>query len=251
MARNYLDSDVKILFAQAGGRCAFPECRCKLVLDATAQDPKRVVGKIAHIVADSDDGPRADPSMSEDERRREPNLILLCGTHHDTVDVQPNTFTVADLRRWKQEHLAWVSARLADAVVAVDFAELERITAALLAQPAPPVSAVAPPTPPPEKLSKNELTVKVSSRLQMGSLRFLDIEDFVARTTQSDGDFGERLKAGFRNQYIALLAGGSSGDQLFEELVAWAAGGSVSFDDLAAALSVVTYLFTICDLFEP
>lgn len=251
MARNYLTSDLKILFGQAGGRCAYPGCRRTLVLDATAHDPKRAIGKIAHIVADSDDGPRADPSMPQDERRREPNLILLCGTHHDTVDVQPNTFTVADLRTWKAEHLAWINAQLADAVVAVGFAELERITAALLAQAAPPVATVAPPTPPPEKLSKNQLTVTVSSRLQIGSLRFLDIEEFVARTTQSDGDFGERLKAGFRHRYDTLVTDGVSGDQLFEELVGWAAGGSTDFDRMAAALAVVTYLFTICDLFEP
>jgi hypothetical protein len=49
-------------------------------------EAKGVIGKIAHIVADSDDGPRADRQMSEDARRREPNLILLCGTHHDIVD---------------------------------------------------------------------------------------------------------------------------------------------------------------------
>lgn len=251
MAHNYPDSDVKILFAQAGGRCAFPGCRRQLVLDATEHDPKRVIGKIAHIVADSDTGPRGDPSMPKAERRREPNLILLCGTHHDTVDVQPNTVTVEDLHTWKHEHLAWVAARLADAVVAVGFAELERITAVLLAHPAPPVGAVAPPTPPPEKLSKNQLTVAVSSRVQIGSLRFFDIEEFVARTTQSDGHFGERLKAGFRDRYDILVAAEASGDQLFEELVAWAAGGSTEFDSLAAALSVVTYLFTICDLFEP
>lgn len=251
MARDYLRSDIKILWGQAGGRCAFPGCRRGLVEEATAHDPKKVIGKIAHIVADSDSGPRADPAMPADDRRREPNLILLCGTHHDIVDVQPNSHTIDDLRSWKADHIAWVRTQLTEAVTSVDFAELQRLTDVLVLQAAPRVADIAPPTPPPEKLRRNDLTVAVATRLQIGSLRFLDVEEFVARTTQSDDGFGERLRAGFRERYDALAAAGSSGDQLFEELVEWAAGGSTEFDVLAASLAVVTYLFTVCDLFEP
>jgi hypothetical protein len=251
MTRSYLESDLKILWGQAGGRCAFPNCRLELIQDETKMDPKRVIGKIAHIVADSDDGPRADPEMSEDERRREPNLILLCGTHHDIVDVQPNTYTIDDLRSWKADHLAWIRSRLATAVAALNFVELQRLTDLLVAQPAPPVAEVAPPTPAHAKLQKNNLTVAVSTRLQMGSLRFLDVEDFVARTAQADAGYGDRLRQGFQQRYDGLVADGVLGDALFEALVDWASGSSTDFDRIAAALAVVTYLFTICDLFEP
>jgi hypothetical protein len=251
MTRNYLRSDIKILWGESGCRCAFPGCRRELVEDATALDPKQVLGKIAHIVADSDTGPRGDVSMPADERRREPNLLLLCGTHHDIVDGQPNSYTVADLRTWKADHVEWVRSRLTDAVAGVDFAELQRLTELLVLKAAPRVADVAPPTPPPEKLRTNDLTVAIATRLQIGSLRFLDVEEFVARTTQSDDGFGERLKAGFRERYDSLIDGGVSGDELFEEVVDWASGGSTDFDVMAAALAVVTYLFTICDLFEP
>ncbi len=134
MPRNYLESDLKILWGQAGGRCAFPGCRRELIEDQTTMDPKRVIGKIAHIVADSDVGPRADPEMTDHDRRRESNLILLCGTHHDIVDVQPNTYTIDDLRSWKAEHLAWVRSRLATAVAALNFAELQRLSYAQAAR---------------------------------------------------------------------------------------------------------------------
>lgn len=251
MARDYLRRDIKILWGQSGGRCAFPGCRTVLIEDATSHDSKTVLGKIAHIVADSDRGPRADPLMSSDLRRREPNLILLCGTHHDVVDGQPNSHTVTELQAWKADHVGWVRSRLTDAVAAVDFAELQRLTEVLVLQTAPRVADVAPPTPPPEKLRKNDLTVAVTTRLQIGSLRFLDVEDFVARMTQSDDGFGERLRAGFRGRYEVLIDSGLTGDELFEELVDWAAAGSTEFDVMAAALAVVTYLFTICDLFEP
>jgi hypothetical protein len=251
VTRNYLDSDIKILWGESASRCAFPECRVELVEDATPHDPKKVLGKIAHIVADSDIGPRADLTMSSDARRREPNLILLCGRHHDIVDGQPNSYSAEELRSMKADHLEWVRARLTDAVAAVDFAELQRLTGLLMLKPAPRVADVAPPTAPPEKLRKNQLTVAVATRLQIGSLRFLDVEEFVARTTQSDDGFGERLRTGFRDRYDRLVADGLVGNELFEELVSWAAAGSSEFDVMAAALAVVTYLFTICDLFEP
>jgi hypothetical protein len=189
--------------------------------------------------------------MSEDARRREPNLILLCGTHHDVVDVQPNTYTIDALRSWKADHLAWVRYRLATAVAALSFVELQRLTDLLVAQPAPRVADVSPPTPARAKLQKNNLTIAVSTRLQIGSLRFLDVEDFVARTTQADAGYGDRLRQRFQQRYDDLRGHGVLGDALFEALVDWAAGISTDFDRIAAALAVVTYLFTICDLFEP
>jgi hypothetical protein len=206
---------------------------------------------MAHIVADSDEGPRADSSIPLDERRREPNLILLCGEHHPLVDGQPSTYSSEDLRRWKSEHVEWVRGQLTRAVADLNFAELERITDVLVAQIAPPVADVAPPTPPPEKLRKNDLTVAITNRLQIGSLRFPEVDDFVARTTQRDDGFGERLRAGFRQRYDVLVEEGIRGDELFDGIVDWAAAGSVEFEVVAAALAVVTYLFTICDLFEP
>lgn len=250
-SRNYLESDLKILWGQSAARCAFPDCRRELVQGATGQDQAQVIGKIAHIVAHSAGGPRADPSVTEEERRREPNLILLCGTHHDVVDAQPDTYAAADLQRWKQEHLAWVAARLTTAVTGVDFVELQRLTAALLAQVAPAVAEVSPPAPPADKLHKNELTATVAGRLRLGSLRYQDVEDFVARTTQADPGYAVRLRDGFRAEYEVRHEDGLRGDALFEAILDWAAGGSTDFDVIAAAIAVITYLFTICDLFEP
>lgn len=250
-SRGYLQSDLKILWGLSGARCAFPSCRLPLVQDETSQDPSKVIGEIAHIVAHSSDGPRADPTISDGDRRCEPNLILLCPTHHSIVDAQGNSYTVADLRRWKAEHLDWVRGRLTVAAAGVDFAELQRLTTSLTAQVVPAVADVAPPTPPAEKLSKNELTVAVASRLRLGSLRFQDVEEFVGRTSQADPGYGARLRDGFRGQYDQFLAAGLHGDALFESIVDWASGGSTDFDTIAAALAVITYLFTICDLFEP
>lgn len=64
-------------------------------------DEAAIVGQIAHIVAHSAAGPRGDQRFPPEELDREPNLLLLCAHHHALVDSQESTYTVEELRRWK------------------------------------------------------------------------------------------------------------------------------------------------------
>jgi len=75
------------------------------VAPGTPVDAPAVVGQVAHIVARSPDGPRGDPNFSKVELHNESNLILLCAHHHSIVDSQDSTYTVEELRRWKEQHL--------------------------------------------------------------------------------------------------------------------------------------------------
>jgi hypothetical protein len=98
----------------------------------------------------------------------------------------------------------------------------------------------------------NDLTVAVAHYYTVGQLRFLDIEAFIATATGWDLDFGERLKAGFRAQYDALWQRGARGDDLYIALASWATGGSLaSFPRQAAGVAILSYLFHVCDVFEP
>lgn len=107
-------AELKKLALRSGGCCAFPECRKRL----TAVDPTTgevaVLGHIAHIVAQNDDGPRGDPEMSAADRDRYENLVLLCTSHHQLVDAPANhaTFTVERLTALRDDHEAWVAERL-------------------------------------------------------------------------------------------------------------------------------------------
>src|SRR3954454_9838313 len=99
---NPLASQVNILFGKNGGRCAYPECGATLTMDSRSPgDRPRNVGKVAHITAASPDGPRYDASLTSAERRAETNLILLCGTHHDQIDYQPEFHTTEWLKAAK------------------------------------------------------------------------------------------------------------------------------------------------------
>ena len=53
----------QILWGRAGATCSYPSCRRNLVREGTQEDREVVVGEIAHIVAQSKGGPRAELSV--------------------------------------------------------------------------------------------------------------------------------------------------------------------------------------------
>lgn len=93
---------IKALFALSSNRCAFPDCELPLV------DPPsgKVTGRICHIKARSEGGPRYDPNQSDEERHGFGNLLLMCPVHHDVIDADPATYTVEKLLEIKRAHEA-------------------------------------------------------------------------------------------------------------------------------------------------
>jgi hypothetical protein len=249
VARSYADRDLKLLFGLSAARCAFPQCRQLCIVEQTAHDPAAMVGQIAHIIAHSNQGPRSDPMLSEKERDRYDNLILLCATHHLQVDGQANTYAIQQLRQWKADHEQWVQSALAQEMPRVTFRELEMVTSAIIAL-AMPVTTNFSITPPQEKMQRNRLTDKSSFRLTIGLSKAKEVGDFVKYIAALKSDFPEQLTAGFLNEYQKLLGSGLVGDALFQALTDFASGGSRAFDRQAAGIAVVAYLFEKCELFE-
>jgi hypothetical protein len=102
----------RILSQRSGNRCAFQNCRRRLTAEDSPPDRAVILGEIAHIVAESPDGPRGDSPLSLTERNKYENLILLCNVHHQLIDDQPQTYTVERLLQMKQDHEAWVEKTL-------------------------------------------------------------------------------------------------------------------------------------------
>jgi hypothetical protein len=69
-----------------------------------AGDDGTVVGQIAHIVVEQRQGPRGRNEMSEDDRNRASNLVLLCSEHHTVIDRNPHVYSVHVLRQMKADH---------------------------------------------------------------------------------------------------------------------------------------------------
>jgi hypothetical protein len=88
MAKTNIPEKVQIaLWAKAAGRCEYRGCNKELIGDLVAGRQDGKFGYIAHIVADSADGPRGDKVRSSQLARDINNLMLLCPVHHKGVDV--------------------------------------------------------------------------------------------------------------------------------------------------------------------
>jgi hypothetical protein len=90
----------------SGGLCYFPGCPEEVLREVEGQ----IVGvaHIAHIKAANPNGARYDAQMTDDQRRDQANLMLLCAPHHSMVDEPKRTdfYTVELLTRWKEQREA-------------------------------------------------------------------------------------------------------------------------------------------------
>jgi hypothetical protein len=102
----------KILWGKAGSKCSFPGCNLDLVVDETETDDTSIIGEEAHIVSKKEDGPRGKSTLSEQERDKYDNLILMCRIHHKLIDDQEKEFTIEKLHNYKSEHEKWISKNL-------------------------------------------------------------------------------------------------------------------------------------------
>jgi hypothetical protein len=88
MAKTQIPNKIQVaLWAKTAGRCEYRGCNEDLIGDLIAGREDGKFGFIAHIVADSADGPRGDAIRSPLLARDLSNLMLLCAKHHKGVDV--------------------------------------------------------------------------------------------------------------------------------------------------------------------
>lgn len=105
MSYTSIKDPVKVqVWMRAGGRCEYRNCNKPLWRDdLTLWRMNRAY--LAHIVADSPEGPRGDPVLSEQLQSDFTNIMLLCDEHHRLIDREGLTdHPVALLRQFKREH---------------------------------------------------------------------------------------------------------------------------------------------------
>lgn len=96
-------NDIRNLYADSAGRCQNPSCLSPVLVRAV--NKARVnVGEMAHIIAASPKGPRANSAINPSALALERNLILLCLICHKVVDSQEAAYPVDLLRSWKSSH---------------------------------------------------------------------------------------------------------------------------------------------------
>jgi hypothetical protein len=86
MSISYVPDKVKLrIWGKAAGRCQYEGCNHPLWLDTLTQAEFNVA-HLAHIIADSPEGPRGHPVLSEELKADLSNLMLLCDVHHRLID---------------------------------------------------------------------------------------------------------------------------------------------------------------------
>jgi hypothetical protein len=105
---------MKILWANAAGRCAFPGCQCRLCTNEAGKIAPYTIGEMSHICGEKSGANRYDGSQSAEQRDDYANLILLCPNHHTLIDKPENEkkYTVEVLRKMKSDHEGYVNGRL-------------------------------------------------------------------------------------------------------------------------------------------
>ncbi len=107
-------SDLKILWARSGNRCAI--CKTELVPSGSTST---IIGEMAHIVAGSIDGPRGCSDIQRDKREEYRNLILVCCNDHKIIDSDTDLWTVERLQQTRDEHERWVATQLEKGTISV------------------------------------------------------------------------------------------------------------------------------------
>lgn len=250
MSRKYPQADIKILYGRAAARCAFSHCRHELVLEETYTDNPKQIGKIAHIVAHSEGGPRSDSSYPKDNLDSYENWILLCPTCHDTVDAQERKYDIHYLRDLKSDHEQWVQETLDYAMSQIGFAELD-VAIRGIAQQSTPQLAEFSVISPDEKIAKNQLSDTSRKLLVMGLMQSKEVKQYLQDMERLDAGFIDRLVAGFKSKYIDLSSDEQiNSDVIFETLLNFACGNASDFATRAAGLALLSHLFETCEVFE-
>lgn len=93
----------RLLLARSGGFCGNPDCNVDLYPLFLNREITNI-DELAHIIGQSDRGPRGECDLSDEERDDFMNIILLCPTCHTKADKFYHLFPTATLIKWKKEH---------------------------------------------------------------------------------------------------------------------------------------------------
>lgn len=109
------ERSIKILWAAAGGRCAFPNCSQQLCFGEAGEFAPFTLGEMAHICGEKPGSNRHNPAQTPRDRDDYLNLILLCPNHHTLIDRKENEemYSVGVLRQMKVTHEEAIITRLA------------------------------------------------------------------------------------------------------------------------------------------
>lgn len=109
MSNRYIPANIKaVLMGMCGGKCEFRGCE-ENVLAESLTKKSGIYSNFAHIIADSENGPRGDKELSLKLAKDKENIMVLCFKHHKLIDENEEEYTVEVLKQMKSEHEKYIS----------------------------------------------------------------------------------------------------------------------------------------------
>ncbi len=93
----------RLILARSGGFCGNPGCNADL-FPLFGSNKITNIEQLAHIIGQSEKGPRGDEKLKIENRDDFDNIILLCPNCHQKIDQFPQLFPFLTIRKWKKEH---------------------------------------------------------------------------------------------------------------------------------------------------
>lgn len=236
-----------ILYMKSGRRCSMPNCRANLIPEV-APDIETNISEKAHIMGFSKNGPRAEADLEDSEKNSETNLILVCAVCHIIIDKNPEIFTVEKLREIKTNHENWVLIKLNNEIPNIGFPELDVILKYLISDQIT-IKESYQVIKPGEKIKKNKLSPQIEQSILRGMIGSNQVKEYIQK--HPDIQYGNRIRERFVDEYKQLYEKEKLvGDDMFYRLLDFAALHSNDPKKLGAGLSVLTYFFEACEVFE-
>jgi hypothetical protein len=247
--RNITPVDYKLLWGKSGNRCAICE---EVLSQKIVCDKEKIIGETAHICGLNIGSARHDDidKLKKEEINSYKNFILLCPSCHKKVDNDSITYTYEKLQEIKEMHEKMVDTKLKSNLPLVTFAELEVITKYIISEPTYKldVDEELKIIPPGKKIKKNHLSSDIGNLITKGMIGVQQVKEYLNKNP--DPQFSERLRSRFVIEYNDLKKQNLNEDTLFYALLEFAYRGSSDSKEQAAGLTVLTYFFEICEVFE-
>lgn len=93
----------RLLLARSGGFCGNPNCNTDLFPLFESKEITNIE-ELAHVIGQSEDGPRGTEDLPIEDRDNYENIILLCPICHTKIDKFPLLYPIETVRNWKRTH---------------------------------------------------------------------------------------------------------------------------------------------------
>lgn len=241
---NISKRDERLLHTKCGNRCAM----CKTRLVDINHPSAACIGENAHIYGEKPGAARYDPNQDKKFVNSEGNLIFLCCNCHKKIDTDVDTYPPSLLFDIKNKHEQWIEQKLEEQSVKFSFAELEVLVNYLVSNnscvPLPPSYSLLKIV---EKIKKNDLQ-DMQKFITIGLSSNSIIVDYLNRNP--DPSFSVQLTNIMANKYRELRVQDLDSCEIFSELWIFACGNHTDFIYQMAGLSILTYFFEQCEVFE-